>query len=64
MTGSGQKTVYGYSRWWSTKFCRRELRWQSDGVSRRSVRGEQLDERPEVRTGHPYMSSKAKKRRG
>ena len=63
LTGSGQKTVYGYSRWWSTKFHRREWRWQGNGVSRWSGRGEHLGKRPGVSTRYPYKSSKGKMRR-
>ena len=64
LTGSGQETVCGHGRWWSAKFHRREWRWQSNGVSRWSGRGEHLGERPGVRTGCPYMSSKGEMRRG
>jgi hypothetical protein len=64
LTGSGQETVCGHGRWWSAKFHRRERRWQGNGVSRWSERGEHLGERPGVRTGHTYMSSKGKMRKG
>ena len=50
LTGSRQETVCGHGRWWSAKFHRREWRWQSNGVSRWSGRGEHLGERPGVRT--------------
>jgi hypothetical protein len=64
LTDSEQETVFGHSRWWSAKFHRREQRWQSNGVSRWSGRGDNLGERPGVRTGHPYRSSKGEMKRG
>jgi hypothetical protein len=64
LTGSRQETVSGRSKWWSAKFHRREQRWQSNGVSRWSGRGEHIGERTRVRTGCPFMSSKGEVRRG
>jgi hypothetical protein len=64
LTGSGQEPECGCSRWWSAKFHRRERRWQSNGLRRLSERREYLGERPGVRPGCPYMSSKGEMRRG